>query len=110
MLSASQLSDASHEILEADVVSDMMPLSRKISSCSQRWEEVDWSFEKLGSIWSAPCPCLSQGSFTKQLSLTANLVLQDAVERIFVQNLYADIPKGVYLVRGENVLVLGEIV
>jgi hypothetical protein len=41
---------------------------------------------------------------------TANLVLQDAVERIFVQNLYADIPRGVYLVRGENVLVLGEIV
>lgn len=37
-------------------------------------------------------------------------MLQDAVERIFVQNLYADIPRGVYLVRGENVLVLGEIV
>lgn len=50
------------------------------------------------------------GRLAEPLSLTANLVLQDAVERIFVQNLYADIPRGIYLVRGENVLVLGEIV
>lgn len=41
---------------------------------------------------------------------TANLVLQDTVERIFVQEYYADIPRGVFLVRGENVLLLGEIV
>lgn len=40
----------------------------------------------------------------------ANLVLQDTVERIFVQEYYADIPRGVFLVRGENVLLLGEIV
>ncbi|KAL2351897.1 putative small nuclear ribonucleoprotein [Cryomyces antarcticus] len=39
----------------------------------------------------------------------ANLVLQDTVERIFAQNLYADIQRGVFLVRGENVLLLGEI-
>ncbi|KAF2834620.1 Sm-like ribonucleoprotein [Patellaria atrata CBS 101060] len=39
----------------------------------------------------------------------ANLVLQDTIERIFVQNLYADIPRGIYIVRGENVLLLGEI-
>jgi U6 snRNA-associated Sm-like protein LSm1 len=37
-------------------------------------------------------------------------VLQDTIERIFVQNLFADIPRGVFLVRGENVLLLGEIV
>lgn len=40
----------------------------------------------------------------------ANLVLQDTVERIYVQNLYADINRGIFLVRGENVLLLGEIV
>lgn len=40
----------------------------------------------------------------------ANLVFQDTVERIFVRNLYADIPRGIFLVRGENVLLLGEIV
>ncbi|RKF71989.1 U6 snRNA-associated Sm-like protein LSm1 [Golovinomyces cichoracearum] len=53
----------------------------------------------------------------------ANLVLQSTVERVFVpplmspqpssvflqQGLYADIPRGVFLVRGENVLLLGEI-
>ncbi|EOO04308.1 putative lsm domain-containing protein [Phaeoacremonium minimum UCRPA7] len=54
----------------------------------------------------------------------ANLVLQSTVERIFVppganppmgsgesqkRGLYADIPRGMFLVRGENVLLLGEI-
>jgi U6 snRNA-associated Sm-like protein LSm1 len=50
------------------------------------------------------------------LTGTANLVLQSAVERIFVppgatnpRGLYADIPKGIFLVRGENVMLLGEI-
>lgn len=39
-----------------------------------------------------------------------NLVLQDTTERLFVQNIYADIERGLFLVRGENVLLLGEIV
>lgn len=39
-----------------------------------------------------------------------NLVLQDTIERLFVQNLYADIERGLFLVRGENVSLLGEIV
>ncbi|PLN84825.1 Sm-like ribonucleo protein [Aspergillus taichungensis] len=39
----------------------------------------------------------------------ANLVLQDTVERLYAGNLYADIPRGIFLVRGENVLLLGEI-
>ncbi|THV94815.1 Sm-like ribonucleo protein [Aureobasidium pullulans] len=39
-----------------------------------------------------------------------NLVLQDTVERLFAQNLYADVDRGLFLVRGENVLLLGEIV
>jgi len=39
----------------------------------------------------------------------ANLVLQDTVERLYAGNLYADLPRGIYLVRGENVLLLGEI-
>ncbi|KAL8666392.1 MAG: hypothetical protein Q9202_001415 [Teloschistes flavicans] len=40
---------------------------------------------------------------------TANLVLQDTIERIFIEDLYADIARGIFLVRGENVLLLGEI-
>ncbi|CAG8954029.1 hypothetical protein HYFRA_00009129 [Hymenoscyphus fraxineus] len=45
----------------------------------------------------------------------ANLVLQTTIERIFVPpsptspGLYADVPRGIFLVRGENVLLLGEI-
>ncbi|TDZ34695.1 U6 snRNA-associated Sm-like protein LSm1 [Colletotrichum sidae] len=50
----------------------------------------------------------------------ANLVLQDTVERVFAHpdpeanppreaGLYADIKRGIFLVRGENVLLLGEI-
>lgn len=41
---------------------------------------------------------------------TANLVLQDTIERIFIEDIYADISRGIFLVRGENVLLLGEIV
>lgn len=40
----------------------------------------------------------------------ANLVLQDTVERLYAGSLYADIPRGIFIVRGENVLLLGEIV
>lgn len=39
-----------------------------------------------------------------------NLVLQDTVERIFAEGLYADAKRGVHLIRGENVLLMGEIV
>ncbi len=58
--------------------------------------------------------------------LLANLVLQSTVERTFVppgtapatmgatgaveaRGLYADVPRGTFMVRGENVLLLGEI-
>jgi hypothetical protein len=44
------------------------------------------------------------------IPMIANLVLQDTVERIFVNDLYTDIQRGIFLVRGENVLLLGEIV
>ena len=44
------------------------------------------------------------------LGSTANLVLQDTIERIFVKEVYADVIRGIFLVRGENVLLLGEIV
>lgn len=41
---------------------------------------------------------------------TANLVLEDTVERIHHASSYGDIPRGVFLIRGENVVLLGEIV
>lgn len=51
----------------------------------------------------------AQISSTARLPI-ANLVFQDAVERIYVGNKYTDIPVGIYLVRGENVVMLGEVV
>jgi U6 snRNA-associated Sm-like protein LSm1 len=39
----------------------------------------------------------------------ANLVLQDTIERLYAGNLYADMARGLFIVRGENVLLLGEI-
>lgn len=40
----------------------------------------------------------------------ANLVLHRTVERIHVGNKYGDLPVGVTIIRGENVILLGEIV
>lgn len=40
----------------------------------------------------------------------ANLVLQNTIERTFVKDLYSDLDRGTFLVRGENVLLLGEVV
>ncbi|KAK9765720.1 putative Sm-like protein LSm1, variant 2 [Basidiobolus ranarum] len=39
----------------------------------------------------------------------ANLVLQDTVERIYVGDCYGDIPRGIFIIRGENVVLLGEV-
>jgi U6 snRNA-associated Sm-like protein LSm1 len=48
--------------------------------------------------------------FCVQLSSTANLVLEDTVERIYQGNAFAESWRGLYLIRGENVVLLGEIV
>lgn len=40
----------------------------------------------------------------------ANLVLEAAMERIYHGLLWAQIPRGLFLVRGENVVLLGEVV
>ncbi|KAF9362557.1 MAG: Sm-like ribonucleoprotein [Benniella sp.] len=39
----------------------------------------------------------------------ANLVLQDTIERIYVGDTYGDIARGIFIIRGENVVLLGEI-
>jgi len=42
--------------------------------------------------------------------ISANLVLHRTIERIHVGKKYGDIPRGIFLIRGENVVLLGEIV
>ncbi len=84
------------------------------------WPQADWCFEELGSIWyiqsGSPVNIIS-GSPSDGCKAdpgphcgTGNLVLQDTIERLFAQSLYADINRGVYLVRGENIVIMGEIV
>ncbi len=43
------------------------------------------------------------------LQFTANLVLHETIERIHIDKQYGDIPRGIFLVRGENVVLAGEI-
>lgn len=38
------------------------------------------------------------------------MVLQGACERVIVGDLYCDIPLGLYVIRGENVVLIGEMV
>eukprot|EP01097_Dermamoeba_algensis_P008842 TRINITY_DN605_c0_g2_i1.p1 TRINITY_DN605_c0_g2~~TRINITY_DN605_c0_g2_i1.p1 ORF type:complete len:133 (+),score=34.01 TRINITY_DN605_c0_g2_i1:126-524(+) len=39
----------------------------------------------------------------------ANIVLESTIERIYVGNTYGDVPLGIFIVRGENVVLLGDI-
>ncbi|OAY76439.1 sm-like protein LSM1B isoform X2 [Ananas comosus] len=39
----------------------------------------------------------------------ANAVLEGACERVIVGDLYSDIPLGLYVIRGENVVLIGEL-
>ncbi|XP_024393410.1 sm-like protein LSM1B [Physcomitrium patens] len=39
----------------------------------------------------------------------ANVVLEGALERITVGELYCDLPLGLYIIRGENVVLIGEL-
>lgn len=47
--------------------------------------------------------------FLRSVDQFANLVLHRTIERIYVGKQYGDIPRGVFVVRGENVELLGEI-
>jgi U6 snRNA-associated Sm-like protein LSm1 len=40
----------------------------------------------------------------------ANVVLQGACERVIVGEQYCDVPLGLYVIRGENVVLIGELV
>ena len=75
---------------------------------SWRLHFSDWEFYLFES-WDL---------LTFRVPAIANIVLQSTIERIFVppteedenaRGLYADIPLGIFLVRGENVLLLGEL-
>ena len=43
-------------------------------------------------------------------SNAANAVLEGSCERVIVGDLYCDISLGLYVIRGENVVLIGELV
>ncbi|XP_035672369.1 U6 snRNA-associated Sm-like protein LSm1 [Branchiostoma floridae] len=47
--------------------------------------------------------------YLRSIDQFANLVLHKTIERIHVGKQYGDIPRGIFVVRGENVVLLGEI-
>ncbi|VVD03598.1 U6 snRNA-associated Sm-like protein LSm1 [Leptidea sinapis] len=47
--------------------------------------------------------------YLRSVDQFANLVLHKTIERIHVGNEYGDIPRGIFIIRGENVVLLGEI-
>lgn len=48
--------------------------------------------------------------YLRSIDQFANLVLHRTIERIYVGKEYGDIQRGVFIIRGENVALLGEIV
>ena len=52
----------------------------------------------------------ADGGAEQSPSILANLVLEDTVERIYHQDVFAEAWRGLFLIRGENVVLLGEIV
>ena len=42
--------------------------------------------------------------------LLANIVLENTTERLFVGNVYGDIPLGLFVVRGDNIVLIGDMV
>ncbi|KAH7706574.1 U6 snRNA-associated Sm-like protein LSm [Aphelenchoides avenae] len=47
--------------------------------------------------------------YLRTIDQFANLVLHETVERVHVDNFYGDIPRGIFLIRGENVVLAGEV-
>jgi len=47
--------------------------------------------------------------YLRSIDQFANLVIHKTIERIHVGKKFGDIPRGIFLVRGENVVLLGEI-
>jgi U6 snRNA-associated Sm-like protein LSm1 len=47
--------------------------------------------------------------YLRSIDQFANLLLSNTIERIHVGTKYGDIPRGIYMIRGENVVLLGEV-
>lgn len=84
---------------------------------AKRWTETSWHPLLIWSVWYAASLPLSLVLFPIIFSATnilvyfaANVVLQGACERVIVGEQYCDVPLGLYVIRGENVVLIGELV
>ncbi|KHG02862.1 putative U6 snRNA-associated Sm-like protein LSm1 [Gossypium arboreum] len=57
--------------------------------------------------WAGPDDIFLSTSLATYLD--TNVVLEGACERVIVGDLYCDIPLGQYVIRGENVVIIGEL-
>lgn len=57
--------------------------------------------------------CLRDGrnffGWLRSFDQYANLILDNTVERLSVEDSYADVPIGMFIIRGENVMLLGQV-
>lgn len=57
--------------------------------------------------------CLRDGrnffGWLRSFDQFANLILDNAVERLAIEDMYADVKMGIFVIRGENVMLLGEV-
>ncbi|OVA04230.1 hypothetical protein BVC80_1403g15 [Macleaya cordata] len=74
-------------------------VTRNFSSCSGMVEN-SWAYFVL---------LINLVRFSSEIISVANAVLEGACERVIVGDLYCDIPLGLYVIRGENVVLIGEL-
>ncbi|CAK9159222.1 unnamed protein product [Ilex paraguariensis] len=77
-------------------------LSTSLASYLDRMDGSSWGY-------SALLINLVEPQTLAMFLCTANVVLEGACERVTVRDLYSDIPLGLYMIRGENVVLIGEL-
>lgn len=68
------------------------------------------SYDQFGESFPPPPSPSALDRALTVARLSANLVLEDTVERIYHGKAFAEHWHGLFLIRGENVVLLGEIV
>lgn len=94
----------------------MAYMQHKPEFCSSPHVNSFWSIFHNVAVWILEklMVLLRDGrtliGYLRSVDQFANLVLHETIERIYVGKEYGDIPRGIFIIRGENVVFLGEIV
>lgn len=79
------------------------PATLKLPGAASLYEQLD----KLVVV------CLRDGrnfyGWLRSFDQYANLTLDNTVERLSLDNMFANVPIGIFVIRGENVMLLGEV-